>query len=91
MPERPDLYPPSCIKGCDCSIEESTKLVEVEIPVFVVKHGDATDELPTGAQARGWLSDRHAEAQRDQSESRPLDAGEAAPEITVSEIEGAPS
>ena len=91
MPERPDLYPPSCVHpdACQCSIVETTKIVPTEIPVFVVKHGDETAELPTGAQAQGWLSDRHAEAQRDQSE--PVDVGEAAPEITVSEIEGAPS
>ena len=85
MPERPDLYPPSCVhpEACECSIVETTKIVPTEIPVFVVKHGKEKAELPTGAQALGWLSDRHAEEQRAQRKT--VDAGEAAPDVTVSD------
>ena len=85
---RPDLIPPSCTHpdACQCEIIESTKLVEVEIPAFIATHGTETAELPTGAQARDWLTDRHQEAQK-----LPVDVGEAAADVTVSDVEGVPS
>ena len=77
--ERPDLYPPSCKHpdACDCSIVETTRIVPTEIPVFAVRHSDASAELPTGAQARDWLADRHSEAERAKN------ALPGAPDVTV--------
>lgn len=83
MPERPDLYPPSCVhpEACECSIVETTVIVPTEIPLFIVKHNGTKAELPTGAQARDWLSGVH----REEARLKTVDAGEAAPDVTVSD------